>query len=620
ILPRWAFAPETRAGRTQSCTRDRPKVLYRRSFGLILTQVGRVGLTQESVLTFLLNEGGRVKNSELLNNFKSLLNVGNPDEKKQNRELFKRFVNNVAVVKDKEGVKYVVVRKKYLPFVKDVSEVPAQHSDLGGSSERLSNLSSDIGGDQSPEGEAGKIFRSDLRNNKLTAFPNSADSLLGEKLIDNAFNVNTPSTLLERSQDLSYTESTGFIDVEQGKPLRTTQEVSTKEAVEFHEPNLPGDMTRLVDKKGNASIFAIVAVPDIPTSQSQPSHTCNNKVESMLLKYNQGGTYNKGATTQGAQRTAQKPYMLPLRCLPPEVDFKTQVEEQVVLRPKEDKVKALVKLQADRDAYKSPRMKRRQIEEATTPSSPHLKRISKTLKQGEEARYSDMAPLDPVEHEWLVKAAAGHWNQLYGLLLRDTNLAEKKDFMSGFTALHWAAKSGNIDMVTKIIDISNRRNTKLDVNSKTYGGYTPLHIAALHGHEDVLSMLVLDYHANSNIRDYSGKKPYHYLRKGASFEVKQLLGDPQTHQQQSVHLKKPTKVSHSILSSTNSFLGVISEDGHIPELPKGFKPSSLSKLFIPPTVSKKKSKHRSGFASVSEDHEDEKEDIVKCRPVSEFFP
>ncbi|MBN3271934.1 SWAHA protein, partial [Polyodon spathula] len=453
--------------------------------------VGRVGLTQESVLTFLLNEGGRVKNSELLNNFKSLLNVGNPDEKKQNRELFKRFVNNVAVVKDKEGVKYVVVRKKYLPFVKDVSEVPAQHSDL---------------------------------------------------------------------------------------------------------------------------------VPDIPTSQSQPSHTCNNKVESMLLKYNQGGTYNKGATTQGAQRTAQKPYMLPLRCLPPEVDFKTQVEEQVVLRPKEDKVKALVKLQADRDAYKSPRMKRRQIEEATTPSSPHLKRISKTLKQGEEARYSDMAPLDPVEHEWLVKAAAGHWNQLYGLLLRDTNLAEKKDFMSGFTALHWAAKSGNIDMVTKIIDISNRRNTKLDVNSKTYGGYTPLHIAALHGHEDVLSMLVLDYHANSNIRDYSGKKPYHYLRKGASFEVKQLLGDPQTHQQQSVHLKKPTKVSHSILSSTNSFLGVISEDGHIPELPKGFKPSSLSKLFIPPTVSKKKSKHRSGFASVSEDHEDEKEDIVKCRPVSEFFP
>ncbi|XP_041121016.1 ankyrin repeat domain-containing protein SOWAHA [Polyodon spathula] len=577
-----------------------------------------MGLTQESVLAFLLNEGGRVKNSELLNSFKSLFNVGNPEERKQNRELFKRFVNNVAVVKDEEGVKYVVLRKKYLPFVKVVLEVPAQDSDLGGSSERLSNLSSDIGGDQSREGEAGKIFGSDLRNNNLAAFPNAPDSLLGEKSIDNAFNANTPATLIWRSQDLSDTESTGVIDVEQGKPLRTTQEVLIKEAVESKDPNLPGDMKLLVDKKGNASIFAIVALPDVPTSQSQPSHTCDNRVESMLLKYNQDGAYSKGATTQGAQRTAQKPYMLPLRCPPPELDFKTQVEEQVVLRPKEDKVKALVKLQAESDAYKSPRMKRRQIEEATTASSPHLKRLSKNLK-GEEARYSDMVPLDTVEHEWLVKAAAGHWNQLYGLLLRDTNLAEKKDFMSGFTALHWAAKSGNIDMVSKIIDISNRGNTKLDINSKTYGGYTPLHIAALHGHEDVLSMLVLDYHAKSNIRDYSGKKPYHYLSKGASFEVRQLLGDPQTLQQQSAPLKKPTKVSHSILGSTNSFLGVISEDGHIPELPKGFKPSSLSKLFIPPTVSKKKSKYRSGFASVSEDHEDEKEDIVKRRPISEFF-
>ncbi|MGH0127758.1 UNVERIFIED_CONTAM: hypothetical protein FKN15_044560 [Acipenser sinensis] len=339
----------------------------------------------------------------------------------------------------------------------------------------------------------------------------------------------------------------------------------------------------------------------------------------MLLKYNQDGTFNKGATAQGAQRTTQKPYMLPLRCPPPEVDFKKQVEEQVVLQPKEDKEKALVKLQAERDAYKSPRMKRRQIEEATSASSPHLKRISKTLKQGEEPRYSDMVPLDPVEHEWLVKAAAGHWNQIYGLLLRDTNLAEKKDFMSGFTALHWAAKSGNIDMVTKIIDVSSRRNTKLDVNSKTYGGYTPLHIAALHGHEDVLSMLVLDYQAKSNIRDYSGKKPYHYLSKGASFQVRQLLGDPQTLQQQSAPLKKPTKVSHSILSSTNSFLGVLSEDGHVSELPKGFKPPSLSKLFNPPTVYKKKIKPRSNFASVSEEHDDEKEDIVKRRPISEFL-
>jgi hypothetical protein len=48
-----------------------------------------------------------------------------------------------------------------------------------------------------------------------------------------------------------------------------------------------------------------------------------------------------------------------------------------------------------------------------------------------------------------------------------------------------------------------------------FQGYTPLHMAALHGHEDLIELLVEAYGANVNIRDYSGKKPKHYLKISA---------------------------------------------------------------------------------------------------------
>uniref|UniRef100_A0A3P9MMN4 Sosondowah ankyrin repeat domain family member Aa n=1 Tax=Oryzias latipes TaxID=8090 RepID=A0A3P9MMN4_ORYLA len=124
-----------------------------------------------------------------------------------------------------------------------------------------------------------------------------------------------------------------------------------------------------------------------------------------------------------------------------------------------------------------------------------------------------MVPLENTEHKWMVKCAAGHWSQAYGLLLNDCQLAEKRDFMSGFTALHWAAKFGNTEMLVKIIDVSKKGGIDIDVNAKTHGGYTPLHIAALHDQEHIMVMLVGELGADVNIRDNSGRKALHYLHK-----------------------------------------------------------------------------------------------------------
>ncbi|XP_076335970.1 uncharacterized protein LOC143239064 [Tachypleus tridentatus] len=91
------------------------------------------------------------------------------------------------------------------------------------------------------------------------------------------------------------------------------------------------------------------------------------------------------------------------------------------------------------------------------------------------------------------------------------------------TALHWAAKHGNADVI-KLIAGTHR----VDVNVRT--GYTALHIAAMAGHEGIMELLTSTYEADPSIRDYSGRKPHHYLTKWQT--AKNPFGTPSVHHQQ----------------------------------------------------------------------------------------
>ncbi|XP_068815706.1 ankyrin repeat domain-containing protein SOWAHA [Struthio camelus] len=234
------------------------------------------------------------------------------------------------------------------------------------------------------------------------------------------------------------------------------------------------------------------------------------------------------------------------------------------------------------------------------PRSPPLRRAPKSQRAGEETA---AVPLEEAEHRWLVKAAGGRWSpELHGLLLGDASLAARRDFMSGFTALHWAAKCGNCDMAGKIIEVAAKAGGHVNVNAKSYGGYTALHVAAMHGREEIITMLVRSYNAKTNLRDYSGKKPHQYLKDGASFAVRHLLGDPDLRSAAgpSLPIRKNAKIAASILSSTSTFLGVISDDMAFYDLTKGLrKPSSLNKLLAASTGPRKKPKTRGSFPSYS---------------------
>ncbi|XP_054648014.1 ankyrin repeat domain-containing protein SOWAHA [Dunckerocampus dactyliophorus] len=356
-----------------------------------------MALTQESVLSFLLERGGKVRNAELLNHFGGLIHSGAPAAKQHNRELFKKLVNSVAVVRQIDGVKFVAVKKRYQDFV--VQDELSQNS----TSTRL---------------DAAQILYSDLENNNNNVCYPSHMNLHGT---------------LQRSTS------------------NTTVQVL----------NICGDQVG----RASGAVFAVIAVTSPPKVSTPPEKvTARSCLDAQLPVCNKN---------EAPQRWANM-----------EAD---DVQPPSLLQGSQNKSQRLV----------------------------------------EEAECCGSVPLEPLAHEWLVKCAAGLWGHVHAMLLQDGRLAQKKDFMSGFTALHWAAKDGNTDMIHKLMDISRRRGTHVNINSKAHGGYTPLHIAAIHGHTEVMLLLVQRYGASVNERDNDGKKAHHYLGEAASEKVRALVGGMQ---------------------------------------------------------------------------------------------
>lgn len=139
---------------------------------------------------------------------------------------------------------------------------------------------------------------------------------------------------------------------------------------------------------------------------------------------------------------------------------------------------------------------------------------------------SSLVPLDAREHEWIVKLASGTWNQALTLFWQDPQLALHKDFLTGYTALHWIAKHGDLTALQDLVSGAQKAGIALDVNVKSGCGYTPLHLAAIHGHQAIIRLLVQRLSSRVNVRDSSGKKPWQYLTSNTSGEVWQLLEAP----------------------------------------------------------------------------------------------
>lgn len=435
-----------------------------------------MALTQESLLSFLLERGGKVTNSELLSNFRSRISGGDPAEKQHNRELFKRLVNSVAVVKQTDGLKFVCVKKRYQDFLREFDTPQLEDS--------FSSRNSSFSCTSPHRVESDAILNSGTENNNYTAY------------INRTFRANGKHAFEERSPEKG--------------PISQSMSPTTVKVL-----NLTGDQRSLGRKSG--ALFAVIAVKSPPRDCAQ-------------------STQSESKSRAPQPKNPGKPF----------------VSMTNFCAPTAPSTDSSACKQANSKGWKD-----RLAEDAQLEGFTQLRPQSKAPRQGDDAKYLECVPLEPLAHDWLVKCAAGRWGQIYSLLLQDMRLAQKKDFMSGFTVLHWAAKDGNHRMIQKIVDAARRTGAHVDVNCKAHGGYTPLHIAAIHGHAEVIVLLVKSYGARINERDNNGKKAFQYLAKGASVEIRALLGGQQ-------HGNKSRQKT---------------EDNECRENAKGF--NSISKLFQP---------------------------------------
>uniref|UniRef100_A0A4X2KE87 SOWAHA-C winged helix-turn-helix domain-containing protein n=1 Tax=Vombatus ursinus TaxID=29139 RepID=A0A4X2KE87_VOMUR len=142
----------------------------------------------------------------------------------------------------------------------------------------------------------------------------------------------------------------------------------------------------------------------------------------------------------------------------------------------------------------------------------------------EEGSATGSVALDPLEHAWMLSASDGKWDSLEGLLTCEPGLLAKRDFITGFTCLHWAAKHGKQELLAMLVNFANKHHLPVNINARTSAGYTALHLAAMHGHVEVVKLLVGAYDADVDIRDYSGKKASQYLNQSIAEEIKNLVG------------------------------------------------------------------------------------------------
>uniref|UniRef100_A0AAY4DVJ3 SOWAHA-C winged helix-turn-helix domain-containing protein n=1 Tax=Denticeps clupeoides TaxID=299321 RepID=A0AAY4DVJ3_9TELE len=162
------------------------------------------------------------------------------------------------------------------------------------------------------------------------------------------------------------------------------------------------------------------------------------------------------------------------------------------------------------------------------PAEPAELRRGEDASPGEPAacRDEDCASvmLDPLEHEWMLCASDGEWESLRRLLAREPSLVTKRDFVTGFTCLHWAAKQGKQELFATLVGFAKEHGVPLNVNARSGAGYTPLHLAAMHNHAEVVKLLVGAFEADVELRDHSGRKASQYLSPTAAGDIKDIIG------------------------------------------------------------------------------------------------
>ncbi|XP_062389447.1 ankyrin repeat domain-containing protein SOWAHC [Sardina pilchardus] len=497
--------------------------------------------TQEAVLRYLIEKGGRVKNRELIDHFKVIVSV-DPTTKTTFKETLKRFVDNVAFVKQENGEKFVCLKKKYRDggmqtVVRDDGECngngfpadaicPSKRNESSHINGAIHDL--DNGNEPSPLGELSEICVQNRTSNLNMALglsstenegrlSSTVNDVAEQKLSDIHFETSDKVSGAEDEK----TEDMSHIPLNEGKRL-ITHDSTTSENVKLDmTANVrPASVFELtVTELENGTTEETAAIREV---QSSPNPDTANEIdgEPAVIKGPTVSVVNRRRTSRGSQRS--------------------------LLALSEDGMNESVFDLMNTGDSNTPKSSRKNFIELMMSSSPQVRRTlvhrnsqSNLVARNRESIRSEgdtasllsstdedctAVMLDPLEHEWMMCASDGQWESLQQLLACDPNLVTKRDFVTGFTCLHWAAKQGKQELLAKLVSFAKEHDIPVNINARSSAGYTPLHLAAMHSHVEAMKLLVGAFDADVEVRDYSGKKASQYLSSGVAGHVKDIIG------------------------------------------------------------------------------------------------
>ncbi|XP_071384598.1 ankyrin repeat domain-containing protein SOWAHC-like [Centroberyx affinis] len=489
--------------------------------------------TQEAILDFLTERGGRVKNTDLIDHFKALF-PDDPGRKAVIREKFKSYVDNVAFVKAESGVKFVCLKKK---FRGSVTSAERENARVGAEPVRVCAA----GGEVQQEISPGSGYGNDSEVRLPHVFP--SETISAERT-DEKSNYHAFVCVVEEVADSS-SEMGIRLSSQGGKSESKEECIQTPPEI----PQIAVIEASPLPAAADGSMFALPGPIGLQTGTSGQVDTCvglNPRVsadrpvesESVSLDVSHGSLNEAdqmGVNVVSRRRNSRGSQHRLLPGQPGSDDGEEDEEGQSDSRSL-----------SGSDGNGTPKGSRKHFIESMMNSSPQVRR-SMVLRNSVylSSRYQDSSrsdsdsaslvscnleddgasvTLDPLEHEWMMCASDGAWDSLYRLLATEPGLVLKKDFVTGFTCLHWAAKHGKPELLALIINFAKQRGVPVDVDVRSSTGYTPLHLAAMHNHMEVVKLLVGAYDADVEIRDYSGKKASQYLTDGATADIRDIIG------------------------------------------------------------------------------------------------
>ncbi|KAM3585044.1 uncharacterized protein V6R79_006006 [Siganus canaliculatus] len=487
--------------------------------------------TQDAILDFLKKKGGKVKNKDFIEHFKTVF-PEDPKKKADARDRFKNYVDNVAFVKTESGVKYVCLKKKFRGPVKENQNLEVNN---GSETELVPNLN-----------EQELVCRYAARAGNDAAEDEAQPRAAGREVQQHI----TPGSGYGNDSQVSFVGDFPPSNIVPDDKSKCQDFVCVVEEVDSNSGEMGnrGSVRRGSSKDRGRKApdipeITVIEASPLPAEGSMftlpgPAQTgCTGQVDTSTVELDPRDRQvpKESISSEGVKQAERVDVVVRRRS-----SKGSQLRSRLVPAEEEGEDEGQLESHSLSESENSPKASRKHFIEAMMNSSPQLRRslvlrssvclssrsdsdsVSIISSNLDDDRAS--VTLDPLEHEWMMCASDGEWGSLHRLLSLEPSLILRKDFVTGFTCLHWAAKHGKPELLALIVNFAKQHGVPVSIDVRSNTGYTPLHIAAMHNHMEVVKLLVGAYNADVEVRDYSGRKACQYLTDNVSVDIRDIIG------------------------------------------------------------------------------------------------